>query len=390
MSKRFTLFRLFGFEVKIDLTWLLLALLVTWTLAKGVFPVYFPDLSPQTYWWMGLGGTVGLLISIVLHELAHAIVARRYGLPIKGITLFIFGGVAEMDDEPPSAKAEFLMAIAGPLASVALAFFLYFAYATAAAGGFPQPVAGAVFYLAYLNGVLAIFNLIPAFPLDGGRMLRAGLWGWKGDIRWATRVSSNIGSGFGLLLIVLAVFAVLQGSFIAGMWWFLIGLFIRAAAGMSYQRLLMQEALRGERVRRFMSASPVTVSPSTSLQQLVHDYIYKHQFKMLPVMENDKPIGCVTTREVKDVPSDEWDDRTVSDIVKECSSENTIAANADALKALSTMTRTGNSRLMVIDNEKLVGIITLKDLMKFFSLKLELEQSGAAGTKEAYRSRLAD
>lgn len=376
-SKRFKLFRLLGFEVRIDLTWLFLALLVTWTLAKGVFPFYFPELAPSTYWWMGASGTLGLLVSIVFHELCHSLVARRYGLPIKGITLFIFGGVAEMEEEPPSPKAEFLMAIAGPIASYVLSLAFFAAHTLVNQLVWPESVTGVLVYLAYINFLLATFNLIPAFPLDGGRMLRALLWGWKRNLRWATRISSSIGSGFGLALIALAVLAVVSGNFVTGMWWFLIGLFIRAAAGMSYERLLMQEILHGERVRRFMNAAPVTVSRSISLQQLVEDYIYKYQFKMFPVADNTTLLGCVTTRHVKTFQRSEWPRHTVGEVFTPCSADNTIAPDADALQALSIMMRTGNSRLMVVDEGRLVGIIALKDLLQFFSLKIELEEKGA-------------
>ncbi len=210
-------------------------------------------------------------------------------------------------------------------------------------------------------------------------MLRAALWGWKGDIRWSTRISSAIGSGFGLALIALAVLAVLSGNFITGMWWFLIGLFIRAAAGMSYQQLLLREALRGESVRRFMNASPVTVSPSISLQELVDDYIYRYQFKMFPVAEHSQLLGCVTTREVTAVPRGDWTRRTVRDVFKPCSSDNTITPDAEALDALTLMVRTGSSRLMVVEREALVGIVALKDLMRFLSLKFELEQQEGSG-----------
>ncbi len=380
-SKRLTLFRLLGFEVKIDLTWLLLALLVTWTLAAGVFPTYVPGLETGVYWWMGAGGTLGLLISIVFHELCHSLVARRYGLPIKGITLFIFGGVAEMDEEPPSAKAEFLMAVAGPLSSYLLAFALYAAYGLAGGPDWPPYAQGVTLYLAYVNALLATFNLVPAFPLDGGRMLRAVLWGWKGNIRWATQISSRIGAGFGLVLIMLAVFAIMQGQFITGMWWFLIGMFIRAAAGMSYQQLLLNEALRGEAVRRFMNASPVTVTSTISLQELVENYVYRYQFKMFPVVEQGRPIGCVTTREIKAIPREQWGRHTVGEVAKALSAENTIAPGADAMQALSRMSQTGNSRLLVIEDGRLVGVIALKDLLQFFALKLELEEEMVSQTR---------
>ena len=374
-SKPIKLFKLLGFEIKVDLTWLLLAVLVTWTLATRVFPFYLPGLTTATYWSMGAAGTLGLLVSIVFHELCHSLVARRYGLPIRGITLFIFGGVAEMDREPPSPKSEFLMALAGPVSSYLLALALY---ATAVvAAELPQPVRGVLLYLTFLNGLLATFNLVPAFPLDGGRMLRAVLWGAKGNIRWATRISSNIGAGFGLALIFFAVFAIMQGNFIAGMWWFLIGLFIRTSAGISYKQLLLQEALRGEPVRRFMNASPVTVSPSLSLQTLIDEYVYRHHFKMFPVVEQARPLGCITTHEIKAVPREQWAQRTVGEMARPISPKNTIAPDVDALQALSRMTETRNSRLMVVDEGRLVGVIARKDLLDFFALKLELEKATA-------------
>ena len=208
-------------------------------------------------------------------------------------------------------------------------------------------------------------------------MLRAVLWGAKGNIRWATRISSNIGAGFGLALIFFAVFAIMQGNFIAGMWWFLIGLFIRTSAGISYKQLLLQEALRGEPVRRFMNASPVTVSPSLSLQTLVDEYVYRHHFKMFPVVEQARPLGCITTHEIKAVPREQWAQRTVGEMARPISPKNTIAPDVDALQALSRMTETRNSRLMVVDEGRLVGVIALKDLLDFFALKLELEKETA-------------
>lgn len=373
-TKRYPLFKLLGFEVKIDLTWLILAILVTASLAQGLFPVLYEGLTVETYWLMGIAGTLGLFFSIVFHELSHSLVARQFGFPIKGITLFIFGGVAEMDEEPPSAKSEFYMAIMGPIASFVLAFAFYGLYLFTTAINGPIPVAGTAFYLSYLNGLLAVFNLVPAFPLDGGRVLRAALWGWKNNFRKATRIASNIGSGFGIALMMLGALAFLGGNFIGGMWWILIGLFLRNAAGMSYQQMMMREALHGEPVRRFMNASPVTVTPDISLQELVEDYIYKHHYKMFPVVEDSRPVGYVSIKEVQGVPKDEWSQRQVKEIMHPCSKENTIESNTDAMKAWSIMNQSGKNRLLVVEKGRLVGIITLRDLMKFISLKLDLEQ----------------
>ena len=374
-GQRIKLFKLLGFEVRIDWSWIIIAVLIVWSLSKGVFPSYYKNLSAQAYWWMGIIGAAGLFLSIIAHELSHSLVARKYGLQMKGITLFIFGGVAEMEDEPPSARAEFMMAIAGPLSSILIALVLYGIQAAGKQAGLAAPVTGVVGYLAMINGILAVFNLLPAFPLDGGRVLRSILWGVKKNLRWATYVSSRIGSGFGVLLIVLGVIQVFRGNFVGGMWWFLIGMFLQRAATMSYQQLVTRRALEGEPVRRFMKTDAVTVPPSISLEQLVEDYIYKYHFKMFPVVEDhDRLLGCVTTKQIKEIPREEWSRRTVADLASQCSPENTIEPQADAMKALSIMKQTGASRLMVVEAGRLIGIIALKDLLELLSLKVELEQ----------------
>jgi Zn-dependent protease len=372
-GKSIRLFSLFGFEVKVDASWAIIAFLVTWSLAEGFFPMRVRGLAGSTYWWMGVAGAIGLFLSIVFHELCHSLVARRFGLAMRGITLFIFGGVAEMAGEPPSPKAEFLMALAGPLASIALAAGCYGAFVSAA-GAWPVPITEVLYYLAFINGLLAAFNLIPAFPLDGGRLLRAALWSWKHNIRWSTRIASAIGSGFGVFLIVLGIYAAaFRGNFIGGMWWFLIGLFLRNASQASYQQLLVRRALEGEQVRRFMRPDPVTVPSYISLRELVEDYIYRYHYKMFPVVRESRLVGCVTTDEVKNFPRDEWDRHSVQEVATGCSKGNTVSPDTDAVQALATMNRTGNTRLMVIEDGRLVGIVSLKDLLAFLSLKIDLE-----------------
>ena len=374
-GNRIKLFKLLGFEVRVDWSWIIIAILIAWSLSKGLFPSYYKNLSPQTYWWMGIIGAAGLFLSIIAHEFSHSLVARKYGLPMKGITLFIFGGVAEMEDEPPSAKVEFMMAIAGPLCSILIALIFYGIHAAGKQAGLAQPINGVVGYLGWINAILAGFNLLPAFPLDGGRVLRSILWGVKKNLRWATYVSSRIGSGFGILLIVLGVIQVFRGNFVGGMWWFLIGMFLQGAARASYQQLLTRRALEGEPVRRFMKTDAVTVPPSISLEQLVEDYVYKYHFKMFPIVEDhDRLLGCVTTKQIKEIPRAEWGRRTVGDVASQCTAENTIEPQADAMKALSIMKQTGASRLMVVEKGRLVGIIALKDLLELLSLKVELEQ----------------
>ena len=373
-GKSISLFKLFGFEVKIDLSWLVIAALITWSLATGVFPYYYEGLSTTTYWWMGIFGALGLFFSIVFHELCHSLVARKFNLPMKGITLFIFGGVAEMEEEPPSPKAEFYMAIAGPLSSILIGIVLYGIRLAGQAGNWPTLTVGVFSYLSYLNFLLAGFNLVPAFPLDGGRVFRSILWGWKNNLKWATRIASQIGSGFGLVLIFFGVLYIIRGVFISGIWWLLIGLFLRNASQMSYSRLLMSKALEGEPVKRFMKTDPISAPPSITVEKFVDEFLYKYHYKMFPIVDDQKLIGCVTTREVKEVPRNQWDQRTIGEIVKPCSCDNTITSDTDAMKALSSMNRMGVSRLLVVDEDRLAGIIALKDLMGFLSLKLDLEE----------------
>jgi Zn-dependent protease/predicted transcriptional regulator len=375
-GKSVKLFTLFGFEVKVDISWLILALLITWSLARGLFPYYFKNLPITTYWWMGVVGAIGLFFSIIFHELWHSLIARKYGLPIKGITLFIFGGVAHMEEEPESAKVEFLMAIAGPVSSIILGGIFFCIRILGNGLDWTTPVTGVLGYLAFINWILAGFNLLPAFPLDGGRVLRSALWRWKNNLRWATQVASRIGSIFGIILIIMGIVQFFTGNFIAGIWWFMIGMFMQGAARSAYQQLLTRQALEGESVRDFMKEDPVTVTPDIKIEELVEKYMYKYHFKMFPVVEKGKLIGCITTKEIKGIPRNEWRSKTVGDLVDTCSSLNTIDSKTDIIKALAIMNQTKNSRLMVVEDHKLVGILALKDVMKFLSVKLDLDGYG--------------
>lgn len=373
-GNRITLFKLFGFEIKIDVSWLILAVLITFTLARGFFPYYYKDLPPLTYWWMGLSGALGFFASIIFHEFWHSFVARRYGLPMKGITLFIFGGVAEMGDEPPNAKTEFMMAIAGPLSSVFLGFGFYGINMLIPRSDTLLPMRGVIGYLAYINLILAAFNLLPAFPLDGGRVFRSVLWKWTDNIRWATKVASWTGSAFGTVLMILGIFSVFQGSFIGGIWFFVIGMFVKNAAQMSYQQVLLRNVLEGKKIGYFTKANPVCIPPSISIEQFVEDYFYKYHFKMFPVVENTNLVGCINIAQVKNIPRNEWSQHTVRELANKCLPENTISPAADTLKALSLMKQTGNNKLMVVKDSKLIGIVTFKDILHYFSARMDLEE----------------
>ncbi len=372
-GKAIRIFRLFGFDVRVDASWIIIALLVTWSLASGVFPHYVAGLSEGTYWVMGALGMLGLFVSVVFHELCHSLVARRFGLEMRGITLFIFGGVSEMEDEPQNAKTEFFMALAGPLSSVVLGVLCFAGRAWAVSAAARPAVPWLLFYLGYINILLAGFNLIPAFPLDGGRVFRAVLWRFKGNLFWATRVAAHIGSGFGLLMIVFGIVRFIQQQYIPGLWLVLIGLFLRSTSRASLFRLEMRMMLQGQPVSRFMNADPVTVPPSLTVRQLIEDYLYKYHFGIFPVVDDGRLVGCITTDEIRSVPRDQWEDHRVRDVAPTCSAENTISPNTDAIEALKIMSRTRRSRLVVADGDKAVGVVSLKDLMEFISLKMDLE-----------------
>ncbi len=373
LTRRFRICRLLGFNIYIDLSWFLIAILITWSLATSLFPSMYPDLSNTAYWWMGVAGALGLFASILLHELGHSVVAQRFGVEMKGITLFIFGGVAEMSSEPPSAKAEFWVAIAGPVVSVVLAIAFYGA-SLASGSWLPVPVAAVIWYLGLINAVVVGFNLIPAFPLDGGRVLRSILWAVKGSLRQATQITAAIGSGFGVFLILLGILSIVGGNFVGGMWQCLIGLFLRGAAQMSYQQVLVRRALEGEPVARLMQRELRTVPPGLSVEQFVDDFIYQHHHKLYPVVDDGQLKGCVTIRGVKEVPREEWSQRTVGDLVEACGEGNTIDSQTDAIDAMAKMNQDGSSRMMVVDDGQLRGMVTLKDLMNFIALKMELEE----------------
>jgi Zn-dependent protease len=372
--RRIPLMRLLGFEIRFDLTWLILVALVVWSLSAGLFPATLADLPASTYVWMGVLGAIGVFASIVLHELAHSVVGRRLGLHIHGITLFVFGGAAEMGEEPADPRTEFWMAIAGPLMSVLLAgIFFLLGFALSALGA-PLPLVAVVGYLVGINLILAAFNMVPAFPLDGGRVLRAALWAWRGDVAWATRVATMIGGGLGLGLIALGILNAISGDVIGGMWMVLIGLFIRAAASATYQRLLAGRLLADVPVRRLMKTDLVTVPPDLPLPQLVEGYLLQRALKRVPVVDDaGRPLGCVGVEEVKRIAPEERAPRTVRDALTPLGPDRTIAPEAEARQALEQMQRSGHGHLFVTEAGRLIGVLTLKDLLQYLSVKSELQ-----------------
>lgn len=368
---RLRLFSFRGIPIRLDASWFAIAVLVTWSLAAQLFPAWHAGLPRATYWGMGIVGALGLFGSIVVHELSHALIARRHDIPIEGITLFVFGGVAEMGEEPPSPKAELTMAIAGPLTSIAIGAAAL--AASALGSGWPEAVVTVLAYLGLVNLLLAAFNLVPAFPLDGGRVLRALLWRRHGNVVRATHTASRVGIGFSVVLMVLGGLRVLTGDLLGGVWFFLIGMFLRQAADASYQQVMVRRALENEPVRRFMTTGPVTVRPDLTLAEFLDSYVYRYHHKLFPVQDNGRLLGLISTEELHQVPRADWPSRTVGAVTVPLAEAVTVAPDTAAMQALGRMRQTGRSRLLVVDDGRLAGILSARDLLDFLALKLELE-----------------
>ncbi len=373
LKRKIELFKLLGFSVSLDVSWGIILFLVVWSLAKGAFPAYYPNLSPQTYWIMGVAGALGLFVSIVIHEFSHSMAARKYGMDIKGITLFVFGGVAEMKDEPKTPKIEFIMAIAGPITSLFLSLLFGGLYQAASAVYAPVPIVAVLGYLGAINLILAIFNMIPAFPTDGGRVLRAILWRIKGDILWATRTASRISVFFAMFIIFMGFISIIQGNVIGGIWRILIGSFLFSVANSSYQSLMIKQSFAGQSVKDYMKIDLIAVPSHIMLQEFVDEYLYRYHHKMFPVTKEGKISGLITLNALKLIPQEKWREMQVIEIMQKATKDNTLPMTMSIHEAMLTMNESGMGRMLVEENGNIVGIITLKDLMEFFALKIQLE-----------------
>jgi len=372
-GRRMTLGRILGFEIRADVSWVLLFLLILWSLASGLFPVMYPGLPDGTAWALAFVGTLGLFASLIFHELSHALVARRFGLTIGGITLFLFGGVAEMPSEPTTPRAEFLMAGAGPLASVILGAAFLGVMLGMDAAGLPGPVVGVPYYLALVNVALAVFNMLPAFPMDGGRLLRAALWRVGGNPRRATKVASRLGQGLGIALMGAGVVqAVVNQHVVGGMWWFLIGLFIHGNAGATYKRLLDKMRLQGLAVRDVMTRRPITVNPDTSVRDLVDGIVYRHHYHRYPVVEDDRLVGWIGSRQVTAIAQAQWPHLRVRDVMAPADGGITIAAGTDAETALDRLQHQPDGWLIVTEGPGVAGVVALRDLRTYLQLRAQL------------------
>jgi Zn-dependent protease/CBS domain-containing protein len=380
MGTSFRLGRIAGIELGVNWSWLVVFALLVWTLATGIFPATNPSLSRGAHMAMAFVATALFFVSLLLHELGHALQARREGIEIEGITLWLFGGVAKFKGMFPSAGAEFRVAIAGPIVSLLLGVLFVLA---ALVPGLPQAVDGVVSWLGYINLTLLVFNLIPALPLDGGRVLRAAIWNFKGDFVSATQVAADIGRGFGYLFIAAGVALFLfQGSF-SGAWLAFIGWFLLGAASAEARYVLARQALRGLRVRDVMTPEPASVTPDLTLGRFVDDVVWERRHSTYPVVENGKAIGLLPFRCVAESPRGEWDERSVRDCMLGLEEVPVLAEDEAAVDALAELSEANGNHGLVLSDGRLVGLLSTSDLAR----ALEVRPYRRRGTSARTASR---
>ena len=374
MTTSFELGRIFGIRIGVNWSWLLVFALILWTLASGIFPSTNPGLSDGTYLAMAVAAAVLFFTSLLLHELGHAVEARREGMEIEGITLWLFGGVAKFKGMFPSAAAEFRIAIAGPLVSLALGLlFLAVAWATSIS----DPVDAVAAWLGYINLALLVFNMLPALPLDGGRVLRSALWYFNGDFRRATRVAATVGRGFGYFFIAAGVFMfIFQGSF-SGAWLAFIGWFLLQAATAEDRYAMVSEALGGVRVRDLMIRDPVTVPAEMTVGRFMDDVAWNRRYTTYPVTEDGRVVGLLAFRCVAEVPRSEWDTRLVRDCMIPREQVPVLREDETAVAALADLSEAEINRGIVLDDGRLAGFVSITDLARALEVRMPRRREAA-------------
>ncbi len=361
--------RILGIPVGLDYSWFLIFALLTWMLATAYFPGEFKDWPAPLYWFTGAATAIMLFVSVLLHELGHSVIALRYRIPVRSITLFIFGGVAQIGTEPPSATSEFLIAIAGPIVSLGLAVFfsvLQPAFASV------EPLWGLLKYLAYINFALVLFNLIPGFPLDGGRVFRAIVWAVTKNLRRSTLIAANVGRFFGFLFIVLGVWQVFSGNLGGGLWIAFIGWFLDSTASVQVQQVIFQGVLAGHTVSQAMSTACTTVPADLTLQQLVDEHVLAGGRRCFLVNRGEDVLGLMTLHRIKAVPRPDWVHTTAAQVMLPLGELKRTSPNTELWTALQSMDRNGVNQLPVMTDSHVVGMLSREDVLTFLRTVQEL------------------
>jgi Zn-dependent protease len=375
MSKQnISLGRILGIPIRLDYSWFLIFAFLTWSLAASYFPAEFGDWPTALYWIVGAATALMMFVSVLLHELGHSVVAMRYKIAVRRITLFIFGGVAEIKSEPPNAMAEFWIALAGPVVSFALAILFTLMQPVVSAA---QPMLALAKYLAYINGTLALFNLIPGFPLDGGRIFRSVVWGVTHNLRRATLIAANVGRVIAFLFILVGAWQILIGNWGSGLWVAFIGWFLESAAASQVQQQTLQDTLAGHRVQQAMSSNYTAVPSDATLEQLVRHYIASNGQQSFVVEQSGIPVGWLSASRIRQVDASAWPTTTVAQVMLPAGQLKWVQPDEDLWKALEEMERDGVNQMPVVADHRVTGLLRKADVFRYLRTLREFGASAS-------------
>ncbi len=368
--------KFFGIQLRLHFSWFMIFILVTYVLSAAYFPSAYPDWPIAMMVGAGLLTSLIYFSSVVIHELSHSLVAIHEKIGIKSITLFFLGGVAEMESEPKSAGDEFRMAIAGPLASLVLgAIFLGIFFGIGEADSLAGQFFSAVsYYIGFINVFLAVFNLIPGFPLDGGRVFRSLIWAITKDLSRSTRIAANIGRVFGYLFIAFGVFQIFTSNFSNGIWLVLIGWFLTNAAVSSYSQTIIEQTLKGHKAREIMAQSCQITSPALPLDTFVNDIMLKSDQRCFPVGDAEQTEGLITLSDIKLIPREDWARTSVRQVMKPLSEVKAVAPDEDLRNVLKLLAENNINQVPVVENGQIVGMIARDSLINFIHVQSQLKK----------------
>ncbi len=374
MPSSFKFGKIAGIEIGVHWSWIPIFLIFTWLFADGTLAHFFPNWSEAALWTAGAVTSAIFFASLLAHELAHSFVARSKGLDVKGITLFFIGGVSNLGGEPQSPGDEFIISVVGPATSLAMGGL--FAIGWVVLSPFSAGIAGVSAQLAVINATLAVFNMVPGFPLDGGRVFRSILWQRTHSLHKATQIASMAGEGFGYLLIAAGIVFFLFGNVLNGVYFFVVGLFLRGIAAGSYQQMLTEETLVGLKAGEAASKNCEVVPPGLSLENVVDNYVLLRNVRCFPVQSGDHLLGLVTLEDIRHIPREQWPITPVEKAMTSFDRLHAVSADEDLRHVLRLMAEQDVNQVPVVDGERLVGLITRSDILRLIQTRRELAQSG--------------
>lgn len=370
MQGSFRIGTLFGFDIYINYSWLLILVFLTASLALGWFPAYYKGWSGIEYWLVGFFSSILLFVAVLLHELAHSLVARARHLPVKKITLYIFGGVSDLEQEPQSPGVEFQMAFVGPVVSILIGIVAFLLQLPVR--GSDTPGEAILVYLAITNIILGVFNLLPGFPLDGGRVLRSIIWRITGNLRRATHAAAVTGQVLAYLFILVGIYLFFLGDVFDGIWLGFIGWFLLSSAQSADAQVRLKSILGGVTVAQVMNKTPATVPANISLQKLVNEYFLPQGLRSALVMQGDQLGGLITLSDIRTVPQDEWSQTLVGFVMVPREKLHTISPQQDLNDVLPLITAQDVNQLPVLDNNQLVGVLTRDAILRYIEIHRSL------------------